>query len=686
MTEAPKNAPKGGKEDQMSLQRRLTLFFVLIVILPLVAAGYVVQRVVVGEISRRAVLALDPALDAAVAVYNARVRDMPDDVRTTVERPRLARLIEDRDRDGAKEFLVAGLERARELDFLILLDGDGDVLGHARRLADFVDGFERPDPGDILATDDLSGAAFHRTDPIPVRVRGAGAVGSVVGGFWLDRSVLIGATAGTVELSLVSDGRVVASTARLEGPVEVGAFGTGTFETDIGGDAKAKARPLDGGQMALVSSTADEPIDALSNKVLAYMAALLLLALAVVTALAYLLARLITQPLEELSAGAAAIAEGRFDHRIQVRSKDEVGQLAEAFNDMTDTLGETVSALSSSRDQLRRAIRRVGDTLRSTHDLKQMLSSVLNTTVDAIRADGAVLWMFGSTREELYPARSVNVDLDSLGRVKVGEGVVGLVAERSATVLLPQHAGPRPSRAETNFPVMIAIPLYSQDRIMGVISVHREDADDEFTEEEFDYVVFLGEQAGVAVENVLLHEEARRLSITDGLTGVWNRRYFLMQFPQVLAAAQRFQRPFSVLMLDLDTFKVVNDTYGHQRGDAILVEFAKRVDRVIREVDTFARYGGEEFICLLSETDVNGARTTAEKILEAVRSEPFGLPGEHPLTITVSIGIASYPVHGESYKALVGAADRALYRAKQEGRDRMCTAAEGEPPPLKLAT
>ncbi|MFN2588058.1 MAG: diguanylate cyclase [Actinomycetota bacterium] len=669
----------------MSLQRRLTLFFVLIVILPLVAAGYVVQRVVIGEISRRAVLALAPSLDAAVAVYNDRVADIEDDVRTTVERARLARLIDDRDAAAAGRFLARRLADSDELDFLILLDGRGRIVARAFRPGEFAPGFERPRMRHVLDARGGSGSGFNRTRAIPVSVRGAGEVGRVVGGFWLDRSILIGASAGTVELSLVSDGAVIASTAGLDDVVSVDVPASGSFETDIGGEGRAQARRLPGDGMSLVASTADEPIQALSDRVIGYMAALLLLALGVVTGLAYLLARLITQPLEELSEGAAAIAEGRFDHRIRVRSRDEVGQLAEAFNDMTDTLGDTVSALSSSRDQLRRAIRRVGDTLRSTHDMKQMLSSVLNTTVDAIRADGAVLWMFGPTREDLYPARGVNVDLDSLGRVKVGEGVVGLVAERSANVLLPQHAGPRPSRAEAAFPVMIAIPLYSQDRIMGVISVHREDPEEVFTEEEFDYIVFLGEQAGVAVENVLLHEEAQRLAITDGLTGVWNRRYFLMQFPQVIAAAQRFQRPFSVLMLDLDSFKVINDTHGHQRGDAILVEFAKRVDRVIREVDIFARYGGEEFICLLSETDLNGARTTAEKILDAVRSEPFGAPGEQPLTITVSIGIASHPVHGETYKALVGAADRALYQAKQQGRDRVCTASEPEPP-LKLAT
>jgi diguanylate cyclase (GGDEF)-like protein len=669
----------------MSLQRRLTLFFVLIVILPLVAAGYVVQRVVIGEITRRAALALGPSLDAAVAVYNDRVADMDDDVRTTVERPRLARLIDEGGRTAADSFLDRRLADSDELDFLILLDDAGDVLGKAVRPGEFAPGVEPPKVRDIRKNDDASGPGYNRTEAIPVRVQGDGRVGSVVGGFWLDRSILVGASAGTVELSLVADGVVIASTADLADSVTVRIPDSETFETDIDGEAQAQARPLPGGRMSLVSSTAQAPIQALSDRVLGYMAALLLLALAVVTGLAYLLARLITQPLEELSEGAAAIAEGRFDHRIRVRSRDEVGQLAEAFNDMTDTLGETVSELSSSRDQLRRAIRRIGDTLRSTHDMKQMLSSVLNTTVDAIRADGAVLWMFGSTREELYPARGVNVDLDSLGRVRVGEGVVGLVAERSANVLLPQHAGPRPSRSETSFPVTIAIPLYSQDRIMGVISVYRENPENLFTEEEFDYVVFLGEQAGVAVENVLLHEEAQRLAITDGLTGVWNRRYFLMQFPQVIAAAQRFQRPFSVLMLDLDTFKVINDTHGHQRGDAVLVEFAKRVDRVIREVDTFARYGGEEFICLLSETDLQGARTTAEKILDAVRSEPFGGPDEPPLTITVSIGIASYPHHGETYKTLVGAADRALYQAKHQGRDRVCTATEPEPP-LKLAT
>jgi diguanylate cyclase (GGDEF)-like protein len=195
--------------------------------------------------------------------------------------------------------------------------------------------------------------------------------------------------------------------------------------------------------------------------------------------------------------------------------------------------------------------------------------------------------------------------------------------------------------------------------------------------EDLETIIFLAEQGGVAIENVMLHEEARRLSLMDGLTGIWNRRFFQMQFRQVLATAQRFERPFSLLMLDLDRFKRVNDTHGHPRGDAILIEFARRVTGVLREVDTFARYGGEEFIVLLPETHLEGAKTTADKIWDVIRSTPFGSLDEEPIDLTVSIGVAAYPDHGENLTSLVDAADRALYHGKEQGRDRVVV---GPPP------
>jgi diguanylate cyclase (GGDEF)-like protein len=406
---------------------------------------------------------------------------------------------------------------------------------------------------------------------------------------------------------------------------------------------------------------------------------LLGLALLGTTALAYLLARLISQPLEELAQGAAAIAEGRFDHRIPVRSRDEVGQLALAFNDMTARLHDTVGELSHSRDQLQRAVRRVGDTLRATHDMKQMLESVVNTAADALEAEVAILWSFSpGRRDELYASISRGIELDSLPKLDVSEGVVGFVAERATSIVIPPPQGtqgmPRPARDEPSFPVAIVTPLYTQDRMVAVLALYRTEPRKHFTEEDVEMVHFLVEQCGVAIENVLLHEEAQRLSITDGLTGTWNRRFMQMQFKQVLATATRFDRPFSILMLDLDNFKQINDTFGHQRGDQILVEFAGRVKVALREVDTFARYGGEEFICLLQETALDGAITTAEKIRESIRSEPFGESDGRQLKLTVSIGVASYPQHGETYAALVESADQAMYRAKQLGRDRVAVA------------
>ncbi len=670
----------------MTLQRRLTLFFILIVILPLAAAGFVVQRVIIGEIARRAVVSLDPAIDAVTVLYNDRVQALDlDQLRRLLRRPRLVSLLEEARRPKFERYLSNLLSGSRGLDFLVVLDERGKVAGFAHRGSSFLRGFEVPGAREIVRSEGFSGPGFTRTGKIPLSVVGRGTVGHVVGGFWVDDSLLVGSPESALNLSIVAKGEVIASTAELAGTTPIETTTSGTFEVDLHGAATARAEELGGG-MLVVASTPLAPINALSQRVVTSMLALLALALLGTSALAYLLARLITQPLEELAEGAAAIAEGRFDHRIAVRSRDEVGRLAEAFNHMSDTLGESVSALSSSRNQLRRAIRRVGETMRSTHDMRQMLGSVLNTALDAVSADAATLWMFSSSRNELYPVRAVNLEMDELGHVRVGEGLVGLVAERATNLLVPQHSAPRPAPNEPSFPVAIAIPLYSQARVMGVISLYREDSDRPFSEEDLDTVVFLGQQGGVAVENVMLHEEAQRLSITDGLTGVWNRRYFVMQFRQIVATALRFERPFSVLMMDLDHFKTVNDTYGHQRGDEILIEFAQRVNRVIREVDTFARYGGEEFICLLSETEVRGAIRTAEKILQAVRAEPFGGVGAQRLNITVSIGVSSYPTHGDSYNTLVEAADRALYRAKQEGRDRVCVAETPQPPGLKLAT
>ncbi|MGH2775990.1 MAG: diguanylate cyclase [Actinomycetota bacterium] len=668
----------------MSLQRRLTLFFILIVILPLAAAGFVVQDVVVGEVANRAESSLRPAVNSVVARYNERVSVLEDVTTASLSQDeRFAGVIEDNERTKTDEFLKRRLQDTNGLDFLIALDPGADVAGAATNPGEFLSGFSPPTADEIISTG-VIGPGYVRTAPLEVSSP-EGNVGFIVGGFWLDEAILTGTSQEGVETHLVYGDQIIASSEDLDRVVHVEGIENGPVEVDIDGSGRGEVSSLGGGDMYMLAWTPDSNVQGLERGLLAALVGILLLAVIATALLAYLLARLIARPLEELTEGARAIAGGRFDHRIPVRSKDEVGQLALSFNEMSDHLDTTITDLESSRDQLQRAVDRVGATLRSTHDMGQILDSILSTASDAVLGDAGSLWLFTGTRDELYPALSRGVDEDALDRLRVGEGIVGLAAERGVTVMLPaEDRGPKPSRNEPQFPVTLAVPLYSSQRVTGVIVLYREGAVP-FDRKDLDTVVFLAEQGGVAIENVLLHEDAQRLSLTDGLTGVWNRRYLQMQFKQTLASANRFDRPFSVLLLDLDNFKDVNDSFGHQRGDEILIEFAQRVSAALREIDTFVRYGGEEFVCLLSETDVSGARTTAEKIRQTISNDPFISVGEEPVSLTVSIGVACYPLHGNGYQSLIEAADQALYRAKEEGRDRV-RVAKRPAPGLHLAT
>lgn len=173
-------------------------------------------------------------------------------------------------------------------------------------------------------------------------------------------------------------------------------------------------------------------------------------------------------------------------------------------------------------------------------------------------------------------------------------------------------------------------------------------------------------------ELIVALQEVQQLSVTDALTGLGNRRHLIETLRVEIERANRFRRSLGVLALDLDHFKTINDRYGHGAGDAVLVEFARRVRRVIREVDLAFRPGGEEFVILLPETDISGSTAVARRLGDAVRHAPFSLSGhgiERETHVTVSIGIAVFPAHARTASELLNAADQALYAAKAAGRD-----------------
>ena len=423
---------------------------------------------------------------------------------------------------------------------------------------------------------------------------------------------------------------------------------------------------------------------------------LAILAAAVASALLSLvlgwwIARSLTRPLDELSHAAERVAQGDFDLQVPVRSEDEVGRLGARFNEMTLRLRATIGELHRSHDEMAASLQRLGETLESTHDLDGLLNLVLDTAVAMSRADAGVALALDGHVFTLVAERDLELaGLTPPRRVTPGIGVLGSVAAAPGTIRGELGVGDGQLLAAPGEPSagpVLATSLRRGARVVGVLGLYRRAGRPGFSAEEEEAVRTLAGQAGIAVDNVMLHREAQRLSITDALTGVWNFRYLSMSLAREIERANRFNRPLAVLMLDLDRFKEVNDTYGHARGDAVLRELAARIAEQVREVDTLARYGGEEFVLVLPETTLDGATMLAERICAAVRRDPFGDPDEQPLRVTVSIGVAAFPHHGASPATLMHAADEALYAAKRAGRDRWHVAPRGEDgaaPPERL--
>ncbi|MBI4047143.1 MAG: PleD family two-component system response regulator [Devosia nanyangense] len=161
------------------------------------------------------------------------------------------------------------------------------------------------------------------------------------------------------------------------------------------------------------------------------------------------------------------------------------------------------------------------------------------------------------------------------------------------------------------------------------------------------------------------------LAVTDELTGLYNRRYFERHLSLMLGKAQEQSRDMALMLIDMDFFKAVNDTHGHDIGDAVLKEFALRLRRNIRGVDLACRFGGEEFVVLMPDTDFRQAQSVAERVRQAVAERPFEAGAQRPLNITVSVGVALNDAEGDTPELVLKRADIALYRAKREGRNRV---------------
>lgn len=250
-----------------------------------------------------------------------------------------------------------------------------------------------------------------------------------------------------------------------------------------------------------------------------------------------------------------------------------------------------------------------------------------------------------------------------------GKGVSAWVAEHGKRLYVPDVRdderyvpGVEAARSE------LAVPIKVLDRTIGVVNVESDDVDG-FDEDEAMLLQALASQLAVAIELHRARQELDRLSLTDPLTGTYNRRYLDRLLPDEKERAERFDHPIGLLMFDLDDFKKINDDHGHLRGDDVLVAFARCLISTVRKIDPVIRFGGDEFLVVLLETDEDGAQLACERIrretMERLRSEPSV---EEAWKLSVSVGFAvRHP--GEDLEGKIREADRALYARKDRARE-----------------
>ena len=332
------------------------------------------------------------------------------------------------------------------------------------------------------------------------------------------------------------------------------------------------------------------------------------------------------------------------------------------------------------RDQVR-AMEKISAVTVSQTSPNKVIERFMQLSADLISCDRAGFWLADESETRLdrlapTPLRT-GLPVEEGASVRFGEGLVGRVADRKMPLLVrdgacdprrtPEEKGGRaPSFA------LLLLPLVAGNETVGVVQFER-DSPGTFTNRDLGRIRALASQAAATVANVRSHQDVYNQAVTDGLTGLYNRRHVQAALLDERRRAQRYGHPLSVIMLDVDGFKPYNDTYGHVQGDVLLKMLSGLLRENVRGVDVLGRFGGEEFILVMPETPSSEAYQTAERLRQAVARAVFpGFPDDPDVAVfkTISLGVATYPENTDDTQALVSLADQALYRAKRGGKNQ----------------
>jgi diguanylate cyclase (GGDEF)-like protein len=616
----------------VSFRGRLTLFFLLIVVLPMIVLAVLVTQVTAQSGNGKADARLASGLQVSLAVYKrdgAAARRAATHLGGSVA---LGNAI----RSGSRSQVEATARseaQANGIKSLVVKDAQGRTLA--------VVGSRQPAPAYRLNLRGSAGAVASLTVSTTTPSAYVADVRRLTG-----RGV-----------ALLGPGGPIASTVSLAG-VSVPAAGH-TGDVELGGTKMRAGTTLLPGpsplRLVLFGPTESGGFFASSPLV----AAVLVVFFAVALLFVAMLLRALGGQVGAMLDAARGIGEGDFSRKVPVVGKDEMAGLASEFNKMSDRLSAQMEALRRQQVEVDRSVRRIGEAFASGLDRQGLLQVVVETALGACGAQYGTIALTGRAGAEAEAGRAV----DSLQNAAVSaEGQ----ALRSDDLVVWEDEGL----------CALATPLRrlgDSPENVGVMTVAR--TGQGFSSAEQDVFLYLAGQVSASIENIALHELVSEQAITDELTGLSNNRRFRELISKEAARAQRFGHELSLVMLDIDDFKRINDTYGHLQGDEVLRMIGRVLDDESRGVDEPARYGGEEFAVALPETGMEGALELAERVRTRIASEPVELANRAGvLRVTASVGAATLPDSAATTRDLIAAADAALYRAKGAGKNRVMAA------------
>lgn len=337
---------------------------------------------------------------------------------------------------------------------------------------------------------------------------------------------------------------------------------------------------------------------------------------------------------------------------------------------------ESLSKQLERRNEEFASMIEIGKALTSCLDIHAILETIMKQVERLLKPKAWSLLLVDSESGDLVFEIAVSPVSEQLKGVRIerGKGIAGWVALHAVPLLIPDVS--KDDRFAKDFDQqlmfttrsIVCVPMKIKDQVIGVIELINSFEEIDFDESDIMLISVIADFAAIALENARNYERVNELVITDDLTGLYNSRHFGHLIENEVKRSGRYGEPLSLVFLDLDHFKGINDTHGHLVGSRMLGEFGMLVGKHIRATDMAARYGGDEFVIILPHTGKEQGIKMAGKLLDTMKEAHFVSDDDTPITLTASFGVATYPHDADSRAGLIKAADTAMYDAKTGGR------------------